>query len=69
MLSGASRRSLSALLWLGKVLTCPMRDRWLSEQIRRGVSFGGRLEVHLGNARFFSTDVRHVNFNWASSRL
>lgn len=30
-----------------------MRDRWLSEQIRRGVSFGGRLEVHLGNARFF----------------
>lgn len=69
MLSGASRRSLSALLWLGKVLTCPMRDRWFSEQIRRGVSFGGRLEVHLGNARFFSTDVRHVNFNWASSRL
>ena len=66
---GASERSLSALLWLGKLFACSVGDERLSEQIRRGVSFGGRLEVHLGNARFFSTDVRHVNFNWASSRL
>lgn len=55
--SGASKRSLSALLWLGKVFVCLVGDGRLSEQIRRGVSFGGRLEVHLGNARFFSTDV------------
>lgn len=40
MLSGASRRSLSALLWLGKVFACSVGDRRLSEQIGRVVSFG-----------------------------
>lgn len=37
---GASERSLSASLWLGKVFACPASDERLSEQMR-GVERSG----------------------------
>lgn len=40
MLSGASRRSLSALLWLGKVFACSVADEWLGEQMREAERSG-----------------------------
>lgn len=65
---GASERSLSASLWLGKVFACPASDERLSEQMR-GVERSGVVCVCLGDLDCLRFDGRHVNFDWAASRL